>query len=299
MLADLLSESYEPYFEECWENERTATPVRAFAVRLHQTGCSLRETTTILAELSVQRSHGAVWNWVHRLANSGRDPPEAQPKRVAVDETAIKINGEWSWLCPATDIETKVILDVALFGRHGTDPAAAFLHRLAEKHDLSDAEFLVDQFGYRTALARLGLSGQVNYTDRNLIEKCFTPSKCVSTASIIRGWAVGRTSASVLNNLCITTTIRDRIKLSMERRRSRKYRTRQCRCIRDTPIQSRILQILWIYRYPNTFHVDQFGERPEKRYHGFLAGFTLLINPLEIFGAISTPSPLQGSYRCA
>lgn len=28
--------------------------------------------------------------------------------------------------------ETKLILDVALFGRHGTDSAAAFLHRLRE-----------------------------------------------------------------------------------------------------------------------------------------------------------------------
>jgi putative transposase len=173
MLADLLSESYEPGLEESWENERTATPVRAFAVRLHATGCSLRETTTILAELGVQRSHGAVWNWVHRLADSGRDPPTASPSRVAVDETAVKINGEWSWLYAAIDLDTKLILGVTLFSRHGTDPAAAFLQKLHEKHDLSEAEFLVDQFGYRTALARVGLSGRVNYTDRNLIEKWF------------------------------------------------------------------------------------------------------------------------------
>ena len=86
--------------------------------------------------------------------------------KVAVDETAVKINGGGSWLYAAIDIETKLILDVALFGRHGTDPAAAFLHRLTEKHDLSEAEFLVDQFGYQTALFRLGLSGQINYTDR-------------------------------------------------------------------------------------------------------------------------------------
>jgi putative transposase len=76
-------------------------------------------------------------------------------------------------LYAAIDTETKLILDVALFGRHGTDPAAAFLHRLDEKYDLSDTVVLVDQFGYRTALARLGLSGQVNYTERNLIEKWF------------------------------------------------------------------------------------------------------------------------------
>jgi putative transposase len=173
MLADLLSECFAADLEETWERERTATPVRAFAVRLHATGCSLRETTTILAELGVERSHQAVWQWVHRMADSVSDPPTAKPSRVAVDETAVKINGEWSWLYAAIDIDTKLILDVALFGRHGTDPAAAFLSGLAEKHDLSDTTFLVDQFGYRTALARLGLNGRVDYTDRNLIEKWF------------------------------------------------------------------------------------------------------------------------------
>jgi len=147
MLVDLLNETYNRDLEEVWERERTSTltrrgasrshtrtrsvlgtPVRAFAVRLHQTGCSLRETTTILAELGVERSHGAVWTWVHRLADSGCDPPTAQPSRVAVDETAVKINGEQSWLYAAIDVDTKLILDVALFGRHRTDPAAAFLH---------------------------------------------------------------------------------------------------------------------------------------------------------------------------
>ncbi|ELY79757.1 transposase [Natrinema pellirubrum DSM 15624] len=97
----------------------------------------------------------------------------------------------------AIDTETKLILDVALFGRHDTDPAAAFLQRLDEKHDLSEAEFLVDQFGYRTALSRVGLSGRVNYTDRNLIEKWFHTLKIlidrfhtswVGSRSNVRGW---------------------------------------------------------------------------------------------------------------
>ncbi len=66
-----------------------------------------------------------------------------------------------------------MILDIQLFGLHGTEPTAAFLHGLREKHDLSDAVFLVDQFGYRTALDRLRLNGRVNYTGRNLIETWF------------------------------------------------------------------------------------------------------------------------------
>ncbi|WP_161631392.1 hypothetical protein [Candidatus Halobonum tyrrellensis] len=70
-----------------------------------------------------------------------------------------------------------MILDVALFGPHGTDPAAAFLSDLAEKHHLADTVFLADQFGYRIGLAQLELSGQINYTDRNLTERLFYTPK--------------------------------------------------------------------------------------------------------------------------
>ncbi|MDT3437552.1 IS6 family transposase [Haloarcula sp. 1CSR25-25] len=172
-LSDLLSECFAVELDECWERERTATPVRAFAVRLHATGCSLRETETILAALGVNRSYQAIFQWVHRIADSGCDPPSAQPTRVAVDETAVKLNGELSWLYAAIDLDTKLILGVDVFARRGTEPAATFLRELNEKHDLSDAVFLVDGYGYLTALARIGLSGRLDYVDRNQIEKWF------------------------------------------------------------------------------------------------------------------------------
>ena len=53
----------------------------------------------------------------------------------------------------------------------------AFLSRLAERHDLSEAELLVDSFGCRIALSRLGLSGQVEYSGRNHIERWFQTLK--------------------------------------------------------------------------------------------------------------------------
>ena len=97
------------------------------------------------------------------------------------------------------DIETKLILDVELFGRHGTDPVAALLHRLTEKHDLSEAVFLVDGYGYQTALDRLGLRGRFNCVKRNLIEKWFHTLKMrvdrfhnswVSSRSAVREWLI-------------------------------------------------------------------------------------------------------------
>lgn len=46
----------------------------------------------------------------------------------------------------------------------------AFLHRPTGKRDVADTEFLFDAAAYLTALARRGLSGQVNYRERNHIE---------------------------------------------------------------------------------------------------------------------------------
>lgn len=93
-LSDLLGEAFEAEDTDCWDRERTATPVRAFAVRLHSAGLSLRETVAILNLLGVDRSHGAVWDWTHRLAENQADPPRIAPRRVAVDETAIQIGTE-------------------------------------------------------------------------------------------------------------------------------------------------------------------------------------------------------------
>ncbi|ELZ96426.1 hypothetical protein GCM10007209_27710 [Haloferax sulfurifontis] len=52
----------------------------------------------------------------------------------------------------AIDVEAKPILDVELFRRHVAAPTATCLHRLSEKHDLSDAVFLLDDYGYQNAL---------------------------------------------------------------------------------------------------------------------------------------------------
>jgi hypothetical protein len=68
--------------------------IRAFTLRLHAFGCSLRETAAILELLCVERTHGAVWNRIDRVTDSLPDRPSAQPTRVTVNETDVQINGE-------------------------------------------------------------------------------------------------------------------------------------------------------------------------------------------------------------
>jgi putative transposase len=168
-----LTVTLEPDPLDCWAEESTASALRALAVRLHASGLSLRETAAALETFGVTRSHQAVFQWVHRVAEEAPDPPTASPSRVAVDETAITIGTQRHWLYAAIDVKTKLLLDVWISPRRGTDPAAAFLGRLAEKHDLSEATFLVDGMGYLTALARCDLRGHLDYVKRNLIEKWF------------------------------------------------------------------------------------------------------------------------------
>ncbi|SDX23337.1 hypothetical protein SAMN05443574_12045, partial [Haloarcula vallismortis] len=118
-LADLLRETLEEDSQDVWENERTPTPVRRFGVRLHTAGLSIRETVAILDLLGVDRSHGAVWNWVHTLSEAQSDPPTASPSRVAVDEKQIEVDGEKKWLYAAVDVDSKLLLEVDVFSRRG------------------------------------------------------------------------------------------------------------------------------------------------------------------------------------
>ena len=172
-LADLLKETIDLPDDDVWENLRTPTPKRVFGARLHSIGLSVRGVPAVLELLGVDRSHGAVWNWTHDIAEAQAGPPTVEPSRVAVDEKQIEEDGEKKWLYAAIDTDSKLLLDIDVYSRRGIDPAAAFLHRLTEKHDVVDAEFLVNGGGYLTALFRHELSGQLNYRKRNHIEKWF------------------------------------------------------------------------------------------------------------------------------
>ncbi|WP_369333707.1 DDE-type integrase/transposase/recombinase [Haloferax sp. KTX1] len=73
----------------------------------------------------------------------------------------------------AINLDTKVILDVALFKRMELTRRLRFSTESVRSMTVQRRCFLADSFGYRTAFSRLRLNGRVDYTDRNLIEKWF------------------------------------------------------------------------------------------------------------------------------
>jgi len=76
-------------------------------------------------------------------------------------------------LYAAVDADSKLLLDLDVYSHRGTDPEAEFLHRLTEKHDVSETVLLVDGGRHPTVSLRHESSGQLNYRDRNHLEKLF------------------------------------------------------------------------------------------------------------------------------
>jgi putative transposase len=155
------------------ERERTPEPIIEKGIRYHLAGLSLSNTVVLLEDLGVERSRTAIHNWVQKadLQPSGGMSPD----RVAVDQKAIRINDQQYWLYAAVDPETNRILHSRLFPTYTIPIAREFLTELTEKHDVSDAVFLVDDADDLIGgLRRENLSYRVQqHGFRNSVERVF------------------------------------------------------------------------------------------------------------------------------
>ena len=174
MLEELLfADTESPHVAFLDEPRTPAGPIR-LACALHAVSTSLAEIRDLLEWFGVSRTRQAVHYWFHAYADACEQEFTADPDRVAVDEKRVQLAEEEKvWLYAAIDVDSKVVLHARLSQRRGTDPATKFLRELKEEHRVSDAEFLVDGMGYLTALAKTDLLGNLNYSERNIVEKLF------------------------------------------------------------------------------------------------------------------------------
>jgi putative transposase len=119
-------------------------------------GLSLSDTIRELEKFGVERSRKAVHDWVQKADLQPAD--NTSPDHVTLDETMIRINGQQFWLYAAVDSSTNKFLHIRLFATTTTTLTQQFLRELREKHDVSDAVFLVDYAQHLVAaLRRAGL----------------------------------------------------------------------------------------------------------------------------------------------
>ncbi|WP_273837378.1 DDE-type integrase/transposase/recombinase [Halococcus sp. PRR34] len=122
----------------------------------------------------VSRTRTAIHHWYQSYADHYDQDLTAEPDRVAIDEKQIQLENEQKvWLYAAIDVNSKIVRGARLSQNRGIEPATIFLRELKEEHRVSDEEFLVDGMGYLTALAKTDLLGDLNYSNRNIVENLF------------------------------------------------------------------------------------------------------------------------------
>ena len=103
--------------------ERQRTPEWAIQVdiRCHLAGMSTKNASQFLDELGVQRSHVAIYNWVHEADLQLVSTVSAD--QLAVDEKMIRINGNDYWLYGAIDRNKRNLAVQAVLNDDETDDA--------------------------------------------------------------------------------------------------------------------------------------------------------------------------------
>ncbi|MDL0120931.1 IS6 family transposase [Halobacterium salinarum] len=159
--------------------EREATPrlLMKLSIQLHLAGLSLSNTVSILEIFGVERARSTVHNWVHKADLQPK--PGRCPDHIAVDETVIQLDDEQYWLYAAVDPETNELLHTKLEPATTKVLAHSFLTELSEKHDVSDAVFLVDgSHSLQDACQRHGFDFRYEkYGNRNAVERVFREIK--------------------------------------------------------------------------------------------------------------------------
>jgi transposase-like protein len=98
---------------------------------------------------------------------------------IAVDKTVIRLNNEKYWLYAAVDPETNELLHTKLITTKKEVLAYSFLTELSEKHDVSDAVFLVDvSHSLQHACHRHGFDcSHEKHGNRNTVKNVFQKVK--------------------------------------------------------------------------------------------------------------------------
>lgn len=159
--------------------ERVGTPKRVMglAIRLHRSGLSLSNTTSVLETSSFERARSTVHNWV--LKPNFEPMDGRNPEKGALDETVINVVDARYWLYAAVDPETNGILHVRLYPTRTIVTTKMFLRTLNEKHSVDDAEFFVDCVPWLQAgLFELGMHFRdETHWERNPVERVFSGGK--------------------------------------------------------------------------------------------------------------------------
>ena len=155
------------------QRARTSREILQIGIRHHLAGLSLSNTGILLEEFIVRRSRTAIHNWVKK-ADLGPAGDES-PGHVAVDQKQIRVNDDEYWLYAAVALATRRSLHFRLFPTYSIPISGEFVTELAEKHDVEEAIFFInDAREVKGALRREGLKYRIEiFGLHHTIERVF------------------------------------------------------------------------------------------------------------------------------
>jgi transposase-like protein len=149
---------------------RFPSDVIVLAVRWYlRFGLSYRDLEELLAERGIEVDHVTIYRWVLRftplLADAARPCRHRVGDRWQVDETYVKVAGQWRYVYRAIDQFGQVI-DVFLSPRRDTKAAHRFLERAIGTTKITPAEVSTDQAPVYPAVLEDLLPAAWHRTDR-------------------------------------------------------------------------------------------------------------------------------------
>ena len=133
-------------------------------------GLSYRDLEELLAERGIQVDHVTIYRWVLRftplLADAARPCRHRVGDQWSVDETYVKVAGQWRYVYRAIDQFGQVI-DVFISPQRDTKAAQRFFQRAIDTTKVTPADVLTDQAPVYPAVLEERLPAAWHRTDRH------------------------------------------------------------------------------------------------------------------------------------
>ena len=150
---------------------RFPSDVIVLAVRWYlRFGLSYRDVEELLSERGVEVDHVTIYRWMLRftplLADAARSCRHALGDRWQVDETYVKVAGQWRYVYRAIDQFGQVVVDVLVSPRRDAKAARRFFQRAISVTKVTPVEVMTDQAPVYPAVLEELLPAAWHRTDR-------------------------------------------------------------------------------------------------------------------------------------
>src|SRR5215213_3836928 len=112
---------------------RTSPEYIFYALHLYFSGLSLRKASKHLSQF-IRRNHVSIWNWIQHYKPEKAFHRKTKICEFIVDETLIKVSGEFVWLWIASEPKDKTILGIHISYERSMLIAEHFIHSLVKKY---------------------------------------------------------------------------------------------------------------------------------------------------------------------